>query len=134
MYVKSQGYTPVTMTGNGYGDLLRTGAKAMGKYVIPMAKNVWSSLTPETKEQLIESGIDYAGTKVEYLGEQAQKKLTKLLRKEKSDGKISKEATTMLKKLVKTGKKKAKTKAKGSLLPASGATSRKKRKLHNIRK
>ena len=118
IYVKSKGYQPITMTGEGYGDLLKQGAKFMGKKIIPLAKDVWDSLSPETKSQLVRSGVDFVGTNIERLGDVAQNKLKRLLHKEKIDGRISKKAQGLLKKLVKTTKKKATKKIQQQLAPA----------------
>mgnify|MGYP003996038739 FL=1 len=50
IYVKSKGYQPVTISGSGYGNLLMKRAKSMGKKIIPLAKNVYVSLTSESRD------------------------------------------------------------------------------------
>lgn len=117
IYIKGNGYTPVEMSGDGYGQILAEGAKLIGKNIIPFTKKVWGSLTPETQENLIEAGVDFAGKQVTHLGKKAQGILKKLLTDEKESGQISKKAENMLRNLVKEGKKKAKTKAKAELIP-----------------
>ena len=118
VYVKSKGYQPVTITGSGYGQLLMERAKSMGKKFIPQAKNVYDSLSQTAKEELFKLGISESDVK--QLGAEAQQKLQALLKKERSDGKISKSAQKLLKKLVGTTKankiKKIASKAKKPIL------------------
>ena len=83
----------------------------MGKKIIPLAKNVYDSLTSESRDELFKSGINFAKGNVEILGSEAQAKLENLLQKEKADGKISKKAQKLLKKMVSTAKKKSVRKA-----------------------
>jgi hypothetical protein len=124
IYMRGYGHVPFEYTeGGSIGDVAYEVGKTGAKVGFKMFKKVWGNLTPEAKDAMIDYGISKgeqvasrAGRAIQSrasaLGSAAQDKLEGLLGKSEATSRISRESEKMIKKLVKSGKKAAKSKLK----------------------
>ena len=118
------GYVPYQYTrGGNVGKIMLESTKQIAKHGIPIVKKAWASLSPDAREAVIQGGIDVgmqaasrigqaANLQMARLGTAAKGKLEQVLGKSENTSRISAEAEKMMKKLVKSGKKKALAEAK----------------------
>jgi hypothetical protein len=126
-YMKGYGVVKTIQHGDGFAEVAVQGAKILAKKGIPVLKKIWSRMSPQQREEILESGISLGNTAVGAVGDRiergvgqlsevATQKLEGLLGKPASK-RMSGEAKKVMKKMLKEAKQTAVKKVKKTKLP-----------------
>ena len=71
--MKGYGVVKTIQHGDGFAEVAVQGAKILAKKGIPVLKKIWSRMSPQQREEILESGISLGNTAVGAVGDRIER-------------------------------------------------------------